>query len=112
MGFFYFIGSFGAENWDYDGLSVELLQMIGKGYVIDHCVSLFKKKQEKKLYQIYVTDTLKLINDNIAKNFGGAMIKTKYSELTQTVKEDNRTGDEVAREVIGRLGLKVKGQKQ
>lgn len=86
--------------------------MIGKGYVIDHCVSLFKKKQEKKLYQIYVTDTLKMINDNIAKNFGGSIIKTKYSEIIEYKKADDRTGDEVARDVINRIGLKVKGQKQ
>lgn len=112
MGFFYFIGSCGAENWDYEGINVDLLILLGKGCVIDHCVSLFNKKQREKLFQTYVTETLKLINDNIAKIHGGSVLKTRYSELIETKKIDNRTGDEVARNVIKRIGLKVKGQKQ
>lgn len=38
--------------------------MFGKGYVIEHCISLFSKKQIEKAYRIYVTDCLKAIAEN------------------------------------------------
>jgi hypothetical protein len=32
--------------------------------VIEHCISLFSKKQKEKAYRIYVTDCLKAITEN------------------------------------------------
>ncbi len=110
MGFFYFIGSCGAENWDYTEINTGLLEIIGRGYVIEHCISLFNKKIREERYKVYVSDTLKLINDNLAKAVGGNVIKARYAELLDKKKEDTRTGDEVARDVIKRAGLKLKEQ--
>lgn len=108
MGFFYFIGSCGAENWDYEGLSVELLNLVGKGYVIDHCVSLFNKKMKEMQYKVYLTDALKLINDNLVKLVGGDVMRERYYDAIKEDKGPQKTGDEIARDVIKRAGLKVK----
>lgn len=110
MGFFYFIGSCGAEAWDYTGLNVGLLELIGKGYVIEHCVSLFNRRQKEQIYRNYVTDTLKMINDNLTKISGGQYMKTRYAELVEPQLKDERTGDEIAIDIIKRARLKFKGQ--
>lgn len=34
--------------------------------MIDHCVSAFSKKQQEKLYKMYLTDALKVIGENTA----------------------------------------------
>lgn len=41
--------------------------MFGWGYVIEHCISLFKKEQEEKLYRNYVAECLRISTENIAK---------------------------------------------
>lgn len=41
-----------------------MLELYGRGYVIEHCLSEYKKRSEEKLYRIYVTDTLKAIAEN------------------------------------------------
>ncbi len=112
MGFFYFVGCCGAEAWDYTGINLELLELIGKGYIVDHCVSLFNNKAKERLYQTYITDTLKCLNDNLAKVIGGSSIKARYYDLLEagSKKESEKTGDEIAIEIIKKAGLKVKGK--
>ena len=108
MGFFYLIGSCGAKSWNYTGLSVELLNLLGKGYVIDHCISLFNRQAKEEAYRAYVTDTLKALNDNFAKHFGGAFYQTRYVDVVNPKEETDKSGDEIARDIIKRAGLKVK----
>lgn len=112
MGFFYLIGCCGAEAWDYTGINLEMLDLIGKGYIVDHCVSLFNNKAKERLYQTYITDTLKCLNDNLAKVIGGTSIKARYYDLLEagSQKESEKTGDEIALEIIRKAGLKVKGK--
>lgn len=81
--------------------------MIGKGYVIEHCVSLFNKRQKERLFREYVTDTLKLINDNLANKLGGSIIETKYSELIKPNKKPEKTAEEIVLDVMKRAGLTI-----
>ncbi len=76
--------------------------------MIDHCVSLFNKRAKEESYKNYIADTLKLINDNLAKRIGGSFIQARYSELTKRNNEPEKSGDEIARDIIRRAGLKVK----
>ena len=112
MGFFYLVGSCGAEAWDYTGIDLELLDLIGKGYIVDHCVSLFNNRAKERLFRTYITDTLKCLNDNLAKVIGGSSIKARYYDLLEagSQKESEKTGDEIALEIIKKAGLKVKGK--
>lgn len=52
------------------------------------------------VYRIYVTDALQGIPQQKFSN-------KRYIDLIQPVKVDTRTGDEIAAEVIKKLGLKV-----
>ena len=47
------------------------------------------------------------MNENIAKHFGGNVYQDRYSDLINR-KVDDRTGDEIAMDIINRAGLKVK----
>lgn len=52
---------------------------------------------------MYTADLLKAIAESV-----GATVNSRYSDLTDFETKDERTGDEVAYEVITKLGLKVK----
>lgn len=76
--------------------------------MIDHCISLFNKQAKEEAYRSYVTDTLKALNGNFAKIFGGAFFNTRYVDVVNPNEESDKSGDEIARDIIKRAGLKVK----
>lgn len=55
-----------------------------------------------KAYEIYVTDTLRII----AKSIGTYPAK-RFAEILSPPKNDRRTGDEIAADIIKRAGITV-----
>lgn len=43
---------------------MDLLELLGSGYVIEHCVSAFSERQKEKSFKVYVTDCLQAIAAN------------------------------------------------
>lgn len=76
--------------------------------MIDHCISLFNKQAKEEAYRTYVTDTLKALNGNFAKIFGGSFFNMRYYDSVNPAEESDKSGDEIARDIIKRAGLKVK----
>ena len=66
---------------------------MGTGYVIDNYISCFRREQTEKAFKVYITDNLRLIAENTAKNVGGSYIKSRYIELIEPQKEEENTGD-------------------
>lgn len=62
----------------------------------------YKQIQRDLTYRIYISDSLQ----NIPQN---KFLTTRYYDLIYNTsqKTDNRTGDEIAADIINRLGLKV-----
>ncbi len=59
------------------------------------------------IYRVYVTDTLKMINDKLNTRYGGAIFETRYLELVdKKQKKDTRTGEQIAQDVMRFSGLK------
>ena len=58
--------------------------MLGNGYVIDHCISVFRKEQEELAFRNYVADALKMISENSAKQVGGSYITVRYADVIST----------------------------
>ncbi len=78
--------------------------MLGAEYVIDHVVAEYNRRMEENVYRGYVCDLLKCVAE-----FVGTDVPYRYAELVSPPKEaSEKTGDEVALEVIDKLGLKVK----
>lgn len=48
------------------------------------------------------------MNEAVYKRIGGRCHKNTFSDFIDRKPEDNRTGDEIAMEIIKKAGLKVK----
>lgn len=70
---------------------------------MDYCLMEFTRFQKAEIFHMYTADLLKAIAESV-----GATVNSRYSDLTDFETKDERTGDEVAYEVITKLGLKVK----
>lgn len=67
----------------------------------------YQSQQRDLAYRIYVTNCLRIITENTAKQVGGNYMTAKYEDLIKPKKKDNRTGDEIAADVIKNAGIKV-----
>ena len=84
--------------------------MYGRGYVIDHVLALLRHEAKETQYRAYVTDVLRLIGENVSKIAGGSYVAVRWADLLTKKVEDERSGDEIAEDVIRRIGLKLKGE--
>lgn len=76
---------------------------MGRGYVIEHCVSTLNTNRKEDAYKVYLTEVLR----RIAK-CSGIEINTTYMEFIDSMKpqkEETRTSEEVI------AGIKDKLQK-
>lgn len=63
-------------------------------------------EEEEKVYRIYLTDAMKQAVENVSKFAGGGVMSKRWFDLFKPV--DNRTGEEVAAEVVCNAGLTFK----
>lgn len=80
-----------------------MVDLMGKGYVVDYCISLLRKKQEQRRFQVYLTDVLMVMNNNIVRAFGGGKITQRYADYFK--KEDTRTAGQIVKDTIRKAGL-------
>ena len=81
---------------------------MGKGYVIDYCIAYFQKRAEEKLFMSYVAETLKSIVEYTGLSAGVKVTMNDFRELVGWIQKDDRTGDEIAADIIKRAGLRFK----
>lgn len=66
-------------------------------------------EREEQSYRLYISDTMKMINDKLFSRFGGSVFEYRYYDLVKTKKKkDNRTANQIAEDVIARGGLIIK----
>ena len=53
---------------------LDLLEIFGREYVVEHCISAFKILQEEKVFKIYVTDSLKAMGE-------GKRLADRYADI-------------------------------
>lgn len=73
----------------------------------DFCISLFQKEREDKAVKIYYAECLRIITENTAKMGGGSYITAKLADIINPKPDDNRTGEEIAADIIKRAGIEV-----
>lgn len=86
--------------------------MMGSGYVIEHCVTAFSDICRQKAVEIYITDGIRCISESVAKAFGGSYMTERFADLVNNEHEEERTGDEIALDIITRAGLKTRGNEE
>ena len=66
------------------------------------------ERTKTEAYRIYVTDALRVVAENTARFASGNYIKSRYADVIEPKKQDNRTGDEIVADIFKRAGLVVK----
>lgn len=82
-----------------------MLELYGSGYVIDHVVSAHLEYTETHIFRTYIANSLRLHKDT---PFYSDLIDNLYNSLKGNQKPE-KSGDEIAMEVIKNAGLKVVG---
>lgn len=54
-------------------------------------------------YRFYITDTLKAINENLAKIAGGPYMSARYADVVHPKPTDTRSGNEIAADIIKKM---------
>lgn len=84
-------------------LNFNLVELCGSGYVSEHCISAFLKRQDEKYYRIYVTDALKCISENTAKSVGGMSMSKRFFDIVDRSKPQEEEEEQTAEEIIDRI---------
>ena len=102
-----------------EDIRLDLLELYGSGYVIDHCISALSRRREKTEEKLefmrcitYFADCLKVITENTANavvNGEGTYIVKHLSEILKpdNWREPEMSPDEIAADIIKRAGLSV-----
>lgn len=84
--------------------------MFGWGYVIEYCISLFKKEQEEKLYKNYVAECLRITTENTAKLLSAMThsedckyISISLDDILNPKPVETRTSEEVIESIGNKL---------
>ena len=76
-----------------------MLEIMGKGYVIEHCISFFQKENREKSYQYYVTDLLW----GIARK-QGLDVSERFRDLVEPKKIEGKP-----KKIISKIKNKLEG---
>ena len=90
-----------------ESLNLDFVNVLGSGYVMDHCISAFQKEQEEKAFRIYLSDAVMAIADNTAKFAGGSKMSSRFYDIINIKKEAKK--EETADEIILKIKEKVNG---
>ena len=72
-----------------------------------YAIARYQSQQRELAYRIYVTDCLRIISENTAKMCGGSYITAKLADIINPKPVDDRTGEEIAADIINRAGIEV-----
>ena len=72
-----------------------------------YAMARYQSQQRDLAYRIYVSDCLRIISENTAKMCGGSYITAKLADIINPKPSDNRTGEEIAADIINRAGIEV-----
>lgn len=80
--------------------------------MIEHGLEVYRQDAEEKRYRAYLTDALMVIAENTAHIIsGGKVMNGRWLEPLKPVQKE-RTGDEIAADVIRRAGLHPRQPKE
>lgn len=81
-----------------------MVDAIGKSYIVDYCRHKALMLREQRNYQIYITDGIA----GLIRMWSKSKVP-RYYDLMHPQPKDERTGQEIADDIIAKYGLKVVG---
>ena len=80
-----------------------MLEIFGRGYVMQHCMEHMRRKMDERRYRAYITDALMAISENTARFNGGSGMVGRWIDYYRP--EQTRTTEEIITDVIAKAGL-------
>lgn len=74
---------------------------------MNYATHRIEDRAKREIFRSYLSDALKNIAENTAKYAGGNYPTARYADRVKPRKVDNRSGEEIAVDVIKKCGLKV-----
>lgn len=78
------------------------MDVLGKEYIIEHAVDYYKQTQEKKAFELYISEMLRSLNNSVAKNFGGNEFNKSWLQLKE-YEPETRSAEEIKTNMLTRL---------
>ena len=72
-----------------------------------YAMARYQSQQRDLAYRIYVTDCLRMVAENTAKLSKGTYTVAKFEDIINPKPIDNRTGEEIASDIIKNAGIEV-----
>ena len=80
-----------------------MLELIGRGYVIEHCVSTLNAMRKEDNYRVYVTEVLRGISKSV-----GCEVKLGYADfLEKSKRRVERAEERTAEDIISAIKAKA-----
>ena len=82
-----------------------MLEVLGSGYVIEHCIAALDELGKKRTFETYVTDCLKALTENTANSENRKYMTTRYAEMVYKDRKPQKehTAEEVKTNILGKL---------
>ena len=72
-----------------------------------YAIARYQSQQRDLADRFYVSECLRMIGENTAKVSGGSYMTAKFEEIISPKPADNRTGEEIAADIINMAGIEV-----
>lgn len=103
MGFFYIVHAYGKKRV-VRALTAYNVKLSAAAILATLCEKI-DEANDTLIYRIYVTESIRAY----AKSRGAAHLKTSYDDIINgTLAQPQKSGDEIAQDVIKKIGLEVK----
>lgn len=63
-----------------------------------------EQETEELIYKVFSSDALKVLTENTQRFNGGSVMSKRWADMIDGT-EDNRSGEEIAEDIISRAGL-------
>lgn len=85
-------------------MRLDLAELMGREYIMEHCFAEIAKRSRQKAYQVYVTDALMIIAENLSRMKPGREMSMRFLDIVEGMKkdepeEDNRTCEEIVNDI-------------
>lgn len=72
-----------------------------------YAMARFNQHRRDLAYRIYVSECLRMISENVASRGGRSYMAVKFEDVLNPKPVDNRTGEELAADIIKLAGIEV-----
>lgn len=85
-------------------INIALLNILGRAYVIDHCVKYIKDKYDVRNYRVYVTEILRACYITVTgDNDVGRYVDTIKSDSTSSDNVEEKSAEEIKANICAKL---------